>query len=91
MAVFDPFMMGGMLLFKIALPLLLVASTSAQVDPEAEAEAVRAELRAMQPEIDKAIDKGVEFLLSKQLADGTWNFQAGAYGAVMGSSLLRSG
>jgi hypothetical protein len=55
MAVFDPFMMGGMLLFKIALPLLLVAAAYCYIahlrgNPEPETRNPKPETRNPKPE-----------------------------------------
>ena len=53
----------------------LVALTSVPLG----AQNPRAELREIQPRIDGAIDKGVRWLLDRQLPDGSWRFHADEY------------
>lgn len=67
-------------------------SIAARVDPQQPAQdpkapgagadtraSVRAEVLALQPKIDEAIDRGVENILSRQLRDGSWGAYAKLY------------
>ena len=53
------------------------------------------DLPSLQPAIDEAIDRGIEYLLSRQLRDGSWGDHAGDYGsgqtALSLYTLLESG
>ena len=45
-------------------------------------------VREIQPQIDKAIDKGVAYVLSRQLRDGSWGYRAKQYrGGTTGLSV----
>jgi len=52
-------------------------------------------LPALQPHIDRAIDRGVEYLLSRQLRDGSWEEYSDTYGSGQAAlslyTLLKSG
>jgi len=56
---------------------------------------LRKELRKLQPDIDQAIDDGVQWLLERQLPDGSWGYLADQYPngqtALSVYTLLKSG
>lgn len=72
----------------LAFATALVAGQDAKADS-------KQELSKLQPRINTAIDKGIEFLFRTQLRDGSWGYHSGSYDsgatALVAYALLKSG
>ena len=73
----------------------LLASLATAQGPNRLRDSHRAEVAELQPQIDEAIDRGVDFLLSTQLRDGSWSYEqhyfATGQTALCAYTLMKSG